>query len=112
MKWLDWTPKVSNIEKGCPQAPPKPPKPTEELTFEGFGGAGVAAFSINKGPGSPSDGHDGLFLTSESVDRSQQAPESGRQETKGADDASGLLSTIPTIEPSAPPQPEDDWEDL
>lgn len=27
MNWLDWTPKGSNIEKGCHQAPPKPPKP-------------------------------------------------------------------------------------
>lgn len=23
MNWLDWTPKASNIEKGCPQALPK-----------------------------------------------------------------------------------------
>ena len=76
MNWLDWTPKASNIEKGCPQALPKPPKPTEEPTLGGFGSAGVAAFFINKGSGSPSDGHDGLSPTSENVDRSQQAPES------------------------------------
>jgi hypothetical protein len=88
--------------------PPAPPKPTEEPTFGGFGGAGASLFSITKGSGSPSDG---LSPTSESVDRSQQAPESGGQETTGADSASGLLPIIPTIEPSAP-QPEDDWEDL
>jgi hypothetical protein len=112
MNWLDWTPKASNIEKGCPQALPKPPKPIEEPTFGGFGSTGATAFSINKGSGSPSDGRDGLSPTSESVDRSQQAPESSGRDTTSADSASDLLPTIPTIEPCAQPQPDDDWEDL
>lgn len=54
MNWLYWTPKASNIEKGCPQALPKPPNPTEEPTFGGFVSAGWRP-SKNKGSGVPDE---------------------------------------------------------
>jgi hypothetical protein len=130
---LTWTPKSTDEVSGEPAKPSKlgfagfdgSPLPafekitarfprlsdTEEPSFEGFEGAGVAAFSIDKGSGGPSDAHDGLSPTSESEEPSDRS-ESGRQKTTGADGASGLLPIIPTPQPSAPPQPEDDWEDL